>query len=184
MTAAAYELGLSITPQRGRLHHRRRGSTRARPTPEPTPARSGAPRAAAGDGTFSSGTASGWQKCASARPVAVTAGQNYVVSYTSSERPLRQQGLPVGQLWPDRSAPDRGRRLREPAGRGVRRSGFVSDEQLQQRQLLRRRPVRHRGHLRADGVRALAAGRLIERPAGPQQWGRCSPRPSRRRACS
>ena len=60
-----------------------------------------------------------------------------------SERSLRQQGLPVGQLRPDRRAPDRCRRLREHSGRCVCRTGFVPDEQLQQRQLLRGCPVRH-----------------------------------------
>ena len=54
--------------------------------------------------TFTAETASGWQKVLFSQPVAVAAGTEIRRVVHRPERPLRQQGLPMGQLWPDRSA--------------------------------------------------------------------------------
>ncbi len=71
--------------QRGRLHHRGRVSTRAPPIPEPTPVRSGVPPASGWRQPPSQRKRpSGWQEVRFSQPVAVSAGQKYVVSYYRS----------------------------------------------------------------------------------------------------
>ena len=121
--------------------------------------------------TFTAETASGWQKVLFSQPVAVTAGQKYTVSYTAPNGHYASkdyQWASFGLTDPPLTVA--GGFGSAPAG-VYGSPGSFPDKQLRQRQLLRRRRVRHCGHLAPDGVRPVAAGRFLKRPAGHDSGG-------------
>ena len=78
-------------------------------------------RAAARPGTFTDETATGWQTATFTSPVAVTAGQTYIVSYTAPVGHYAAQPWAFAYRGRGRhAAPGRGRLRRRP-GRGLRR---------------------------------------------------------------
>ena len=121
--------------------------------------------------TFTSETASGWQKVLFSQPVAVGAGQTYTVSYTAP----RGHYATKDYQWASFGFTDPP--LTAAGGFGTPPAGVygnpdtLPDEQLQQRQLLRRCRLRHHGQHTADCFRAVASKWLVERPAVHHRGG-------------
>ena len=117
----AYELGLNITPSVDGFITGVRFYKSAANTGTHTGSLWSSTGQRLATATFTAETASGWQEVRFS-PAGCSLGRAEVRHLLlRTERPLRHQGLPVGELRPDRRAADGGRWLRERSGRCVRR---------------------------------------------------------------
>ena len=119
-------------------------STRRTRTPARTPAACGtASGTLLAQGTFSGESASGWQTMLFNTPVAITADTTYIAGYHAPERALLGDEPRVRQT--AFSNPPLSALADGTAGNGLYQytaTPAVPDEQLQRRELLRRRPLR------------------------------------------
>ncbi len=94
-------------------------------------------------GTFTGETASGWQTLTFTTPVAVTAGEQYVASYTTTTGYLLQRQRVLQPHRGEHARPVVAAERRRLRQRGVRGRQRVPDEQLRRLELLGGRRVRH-----------------------------------------
>ena len=139
----AYELGLNITPSVDGFITGARFYKSAANTGTHTGSLWSATGQRLATATFTSETASGWQEVRFGQPVAVSAGQKYVVSYTAPNGHYASKDYQWASFGlTDAPLTVAGGFGSAPAG-VYAATGFVPGEQLHQRQLLRGRPVRH-----------------------------------------
>ena len=162
------ELGTRFTIRCQRLYHGDPFLQGCRRIPVPTVEISGLrPEPARQPSTFTGESAAGWQEAVLPSPVAITAGTLYVVSYHTSagfysgdDGYFATSGVDNGPL----HAPRDGRRRRER--RLPIRGGRVSQSDVQQRELLGRRRLRH-----IDGSGHHTANRCSHRQPGDGSSG-------------